>query len=130
MQKLWQKKLKLNYSKNVIDVVQFGSSILEGAEPNDLDIAVIFNKISLKDQIKEAHEIKKQIEKIIGILVHVENFDLESFFGKGNFTRQGILFYGRSILEGKYFSEIFGITPKVMISYTLNNLEKKRQSEI
>ena len=29
-QKLWQQKLELNYSKDVFDIVQFGSSVIEG----------------------------------------------------------------------------------------------------
>ena len=60
-QKLWQKKLKLNYSKDVFDIVQFGSSVIEGEAPNDIDIAVIFNKIPLKDQLNQAQKIKIQI---------------------------------------------------------------------
>ena len=60
MQKLWQEKLKLNYSKNVFDIVQFGSSVIEGENPRDLDIAVIFQKIPLKEQLEEAQKIKKQ----------------------------------------------------------------------
>jgi len=115
----------LNYSKNVIDIVQFGSSVLEESIPNDIDIAVIFNKISVKEQIKEAHEIKKQIEKLTSFSVQIESFDLESFFQEGNFARQGILFHGRSILNGKYFAERFGMAPKLRISYVLKNLEKK-----
>ena len=125
MQKLWQKKQRLNYSKNVLDIVQFGSSVLEESNPNDLDIAVIFNNFPLKDQIKEAHEIKKQIEKLTNLPVQIESFDFESFFAKGNFARQGILFYGKSLLTGKYFAENFGLAPKLRISYVLKDLQKK-----
>lgn len=125
MQKLWQKKQKLNYSKNIFDIVQFGSSVLEDDSPNDLDIAVIFYKIPVKEQIKEAHEIKKQVGKLTQVPVQVESFDLESFFKEGNFARQGILFYGKSILNGKYFADKFGMTPRLRISYILKDLEKK-----
>ena len=115
MQKLWQKKQKLNYSENVLDIVQFGSSVLEGSSPNDIDIAVIFHKISVKEQIKEAHEMKKQIEKLTSFPVQVESFDLESFFQEGNFARQGIMFHGKSILYGKYFAEKFGMVHKLRV---------------
>ena len=53
MRFLWQKKPELNYSKDVFDIVQFGSSVKEGENPNDLDIAVIFNKIPLKEQLNQ-----------------------------------------------------------------------------
>jgi predicted nucleotidyltransferase len=125
MQKLWQKKLKLNYSENVIDIVQFGSSILEASNPNDIDIAVIFKEIPVKEQIKESHDIKKQIEEMTELPVHTEFFDLTRLFDKSNFAREGILFYGKSLLNKANFSEIFGIIPKLRISYVLKDLYKK-----
>ena len=125
MQKLWQKKLKLSYSKEVIDIVQFGSSIMESSKPNDIDIAVIFNKIPLKDQLNESQKIKKQIQSLSSIPVHVKSFDLYSLFDSSNFAKENILFYGKSILSGDYFSKHFGFSPKLQISYSLKNLEKK-----
>ena len=44
MHYLWQKKPKLNYSSDVFDIVQFGSSVMENSNPSDIDITVIFNK--------------------------------------------------------------------------------------
>ena len=69
--------------------------------------------------------MKKQIEKLTSFPVQVESFDLESFFQEGNFARQGIMFHGKSILNGKYFAEKFGMVPKLRVSYVLKNLEKK-----
>ncbi len=125
MQNLLQKKLKLSYSENVFDIVWFGSSVLEEEKSNDLDIAVFFQKIHLKDQLKEAQEIKQQIQKVSDLPVHISSFDLYSFFDKGNFSKEGILFYGRSLISGKNFSEMFGLFPKVLIKYSLEKLEKK-----
>ncbi|MEI6058965.1 MAG: hypothetical protein WCP89_04305 [archaeon] len=124
-QKLWQKKLKLDYSKDVLDIVHFGSSVLEGSEPNDLDVAVIFKNISVKEQLEERQKIKNQIQKHIELPVHIESFDINSFFDKGNFARGGVLFYGKSLISGKNFSENFGLIPKLMISYVLKDLKKK-----
>ena len=124
-QKLWQKKLKLSYSDEVIDIVQFGSSIFEDSRPNDIDIAVIFKKIPVKEQLIERQKIKKQIEKITELPVHVESFDFYSFFERGNFAREGILFCGKSLITAKNFAENFGMTPKLRIYYALENLEKK-----
>lgn len=92
MLKLWQKKLKLKYNKEVIDIVQFGSSIFENSEPNDIDIVVIFKKIPLKEQLEERQNIKNQIQKKVELPVHMESFDFYSFFDKGNFAKQGIFF--------------------------------------
>ena len=124
-QKLWQKKLKLNYSPEIIDIVQFGSSVFEDSQPNDIDIAVIFKKIPVKEQLAERQEIKRQIQEKTELPVHIESFDFYSFFERGNFAREGILFYGKSLITNKNFAENFGMTPKLRIYYTLKNLEKK-----
>ncbi len=127
MQKLWQKKLKLNYSRDVFDIIQFGSSVIEGKEPNDLDIAVIFQKIPLKEQLKQAQEIKKQLQKITKIPVHINAFDLYTLFDKSNFAKENILFYGKSIILKDYFVKRFGLNPKIQIFYSLRHLEKKEK---
>jgi len=125
MQKLWQEKLKLNYSKDIFDIIQFGSSVMEGSNPNDIDIAVIFHKIPIKEQLLQAQKIKKQLENLSDIPIHVSPFDLYSFFDKSNFAKDNILFYGKSLISGKYFARNFGLNPKVQISYFLNDLKKK-----
>mgnify|MGYP001607984364 CR=1 FL=1 len=125
MHKLWQKKQTLKYSKDVLDIVQFGSSVVEETEPNDIDIAVIFQKISLKDQLNESQNIKKQIQENIELPIHISSFDLYSFFDKGNFAKEGVLFYGKSLIFHDEFSNRFGIKPKLKIYYTLKDLEKK-----
>jgi len=119
------KKQKLNCSKKVIDVVQFGSSILVGTEPNDIDIAVIFQKIPLNEQLEEAQKIKKQLQEQTKLPVHIKSYDFYSFFDKGNFAKESILLNGKSIITGKNFSENFSLIPKVQIYYSLSKLEKK-----
>lgn len=125
MQKLSLKKLKLKYSSDVLDIVQFGSSVIEGAEPRDIDVAVIFKKISLKDQLNQSQDIKKQLRKKFELPIHIKAFDLYSFFDKANFARENILFQGVSLISEKSFAEKFGFTPKIQISYSLRDLEKK-----
>ncbi len=125
MQNLWQKKLKLHYSSDVLDIVQFGSSVVEGTEPRDIDVAVIFNKIPLKEQLGQAQAIKKQLEKETKIEIHISSYDFYSLFDSSNFAREGLLFYGKSIISKKPFAELFGLKPRVQISYKLTSLEKK-----
>ena len=125
MQELWQKKWKLKYSQDVIDIALFGSAIFGGEKINDLDVIVLFKKIALKDQLHQTQEIKKQIQEQVSLPVHVKPFDMESFFDKGNFAQGGILFYGKSMINRKDFSENFGLTPKSRIRYALDSLKKK-----
>lgn len=127
MQKLWQKKPKLNYSPDVIDIVQFGSSIIEGRTPNDLDLAVIFKKIPLKEQLEQSQNIKKEAQKFAEIPIHINSFDLYSLFNASNFAKESILFYGKSLISGDYFSKKLGFNPKIQISYSLDDLKKKEK---
>src|SRR3989344_9284648 len=115
MQKLWLKRPVLNYSKDVLDIVQFGSSVEEGETPNDLDIAVIFNKIPLKEQLDQAQEIKKQLEKFVEIPIHITSFDLYSLFDNSNFAKESILFFGKSIIGGDDFTRKLGFSSKIQI---------------
>lgn len=125
MQNIWQKKIKLNYSQNVIDIIQFGSSLKNNLNPNDIDIAVIFEKISLRDQLDESQQIKKQLEKLTQIPIHINSFDLYSLFDKSNFAKEGILFYGKSLITGDDFAKKFRLNPRVQIYYSLEKLKKK-----
>ena len=127
-QKLWQKKPKLNYKDDVLDIVQFGSSVKENeleSKPNDIDIAVIFRKIPIKEQLDQAQEIKNQIQKLTDLPIHVKSFDLYNLFDKSNFAKESILFYGKSIINGDYFAKNLGLNPKIHLSYNLSNLKKK-----
>lgn len=128
--KLWLKKLTLYYSKNIFDIVQFGSSVKEGKKPNDVDIAIIFNSLPLKDQLNESQEIKKQLQKISLLPIHIKSFDLYSFFNSGNFAKEDILFYGKSLIYGDYFAKRFGLTPKIQISYSLIKLKKSEKIKV
>lgn len=125
MQKLWQRKLKLKYSKNVFDIVQFGSSVIDGKDARDIDVAVIFNSLPLKRQIDEAYEIKKHLEGLTEKAIHISHYELYSLFDAGNFAREGIIFYGRSLIYGGYFAEKFGLKPRIQIFYSLQKLSKK-----
>jgi len=125
MQKKSQKKTELVYSQNVLDIIQFGSSVLESSKPNDKDIAVIFKNISLKQQLEEAQAIKRQLEEKETLPVHIKSYDFYSFFDAGNFAKESILFYGKSIISNERFCKRFGLKSKVQIFYNLSNLEKK-----
>jgi len=125
MHKQWLKNLKLNCSSNVLDIVQFGSSIFENSNPNDIDMAVIFEKIPIKEQLNEAQKIKQVLQKKTGLKIHINSYDLYSLFDKSNFAREGILFYGKSLITKQNFAQRFGLVPKIQIRYDLSNLEKR-----
>ena len=125
MQKIWLKNVKLNCSKNIIDVVQYGSSVIDEKEVRDVDVAVIFDKISIKEQLNEAQEIKNQLKKFTDKNIHINALDFYSLFDESNFAREGILFYGVSLLNGRRFAERYGLKPTIQIQYSLKKFSKK-----
>ncbi|MEM2131437.1 MAG: hypothetical protein QXR96_02855 [Candidatus Woesearchaeota archaeon] len=130
MLKIWQKKQILNYKgkyKEIMDIVQFGSSVIEKKEPNDIDIAIFFEHISLKEQLLKAQKIKIEMQKYSPLMLHVKSFDFLSFFDKGNFAREGILFYGKSLLTNDYFAKTFRLLPRIQIYYSFEDMAKKEK---
>jgi len=117
--------LELKSRQEIIDIVQFGSSVIVGRIPNDIDIAVIFKKIPLKEQLKIAQEIKNELGAFFDKEIHIKSYDLYSLFDSGNFAKDSILFYGKSIISRRYFMEQFGVAPRLQIKYVLNKLDKK-----
>jgi len=105
--------------------VQFGSSVIGDKIPHDLDIAVIFEKIPLKEQLDQSQKIKAQLQKITDLPIHIKSFDFYSFFDKSNFAKENILFCGKSLIGLDNFSKKFGFEPKIQISYSLKDLKKK-----
>ena len=85
----------------------------------------MFKKITLKQQLEESQKIKKQLELFFDKPIHIKSYDLYSLFDKGNFARESILFYGKSLLSGNYFSESMGLISRVHIFYSLTKLKKK-----
>ena|SRR3989344_3485562 len=125
--KLWLKKQELHYSKSVIDIIQFGSTTQEGKSPNDVDIAILFKSIPLKQQLEEAQQIKKQFEKENVLPIHITVFDMESLFDEANFAKENILLSGMSLIHQKPFANRLGLSPRVQIGYTLKGQAKKEK---
>jgi hypothetical protein len=101
--------------------------VQEESQPNDIDIAVIFQKVLLKEQLIEAQKIKRQLEKQEDLPIHIKAFDFYTLFDKANFAQEGILFYGKSLISQKNFAEQLNLIPKVQISYNLEHLVKKEK---
>jgi hypothetical protein len=101
--------------------------LFEDSNPNDIDIAIIFNKIPIKEQLNQAQGIKEQIVKHINIPVHVSSFDLYSLFDESNFAKEDIIFYGKSLINGNNFAKKFGLNPRIQIFYSLKKLKKSEK---
>ncbi|MFT4326499.1 MAG: hypothetical protein ACMXYK_03290 [Candidatus Woesearchaeota archaeon] len=117
------KKLKQTWT-NVLDIIQYGSSIQYGIEPKDIDIAVLCKEIPLKEQLNLQQEIKTFFEKQSAIPIHIKTFTLYSLFSEGNFAKQSIVL-GISLYTHDFFMNKYGFQPTLKVTYSLKGLEKK-----
>jgi len=109
---------------SIFDIVVYGSSVKGKLNPNDIDLAVIFRRGSLKHRLEKVQSIKKniQLEKKIDIKgILLEELFKESFFG-----REGIIFEGISMFDGKPFSAKLGFQGNSLFVY---NFKGKTHAE-
>lgn len=108
----------------ILHIVQFGSSIQMGKEPNDIDIVVIYKTIPLKEQLDISQKIKEELQEQTAIPIHINSATYQTLFDQSNFAKESML---RGIdLETKYFfAKKIGFIPKIHIFYSLQKFEKK-----
>jgi len=112
----YQKKLKGLLSKDIFDIILFGSLVKAG-RPRDIDIAVI-----VKDKIKTI-EIKKNIRSLIKNS-DIEVISIESMHSPLFFT---LVKEGYSVKKNKYLYELYNLKPSVLYKFSLkklNNVQK------
>lgn len=127
---LWQKNLPLHLDSAVLAVVQFGSTVIEGVTPNDVDIAILFKEVPLKQQLDIAQDIKQQLEKNVELPIHVKAFTYETLFDSSNFARIAIMSCGMDLLTKKPFAQRFGLKAQMQFAYSLQTLTKTEKVRI
>ena len=116
-------KKPTQHFEEVLDIIQFGSSIQKGRIPNDIDVAVLYKEIPLKKQLEISQKIKYELGKEFDIPIHIKSYTYETLFDPSNFAKEGIL-RGISIFTQTFFANRFGLEPKIHITYNLNTLDK------
>lgn len=111
---LVKSKLKnLLLSKEVIDIIIFGSAIKGKAIPGDIDIAVILYK-------EPSEELHKKISLIKGF--HISIITAKEFFINPPSIVHTLIREGYSIKSRKFISENFDFSNKAMYIYVLTSL--------
>lgn len=122
MQKHLLKRPEQKFEK-VLDIIQFGSSILYDAEPNDIDIAVLYEQIPLKEQLITSQRIKKSFETQTSIPIHINSYSYQTLLDQGNFAKESII-SGISLFSGDFFAKKLNLIPEIHIFYSLLKLDK------
>ncbi|MFT4326236.1 MAG: hypothetical protein ACMXYK_01925 [Candidatus Woesearchaeota archaeon] len=103
-------------------IVQYGSSLYND-KPSDIDLAVFYTQIPLKEQLIKSQQIKKEVQKLTYIPIHIQSFTWNSFLTSHNFAKTGIL-QGIDVITQKEFSLYFDLQCSLHIQYNLQSLSK------
>ncbi len=112
-------------TKDVKDIIVFGSIVRGKIKPNDIDIIVIFNN---KINKNVEYEIRKKLEKDynnISIISKTRKSILEKNFD----ARESILFEGISLLSNKRLADKYGFSSLGMFKYEIKNFNPGKKTK-
>jgi len=126
MLKNLQKSLRLSCkrfkTKDVWDIVLYGSSVKGSFRPRDLDIMIIFLEGKLRDRLDKIQELKNNLRGKEFKDIDVKSMLLRDFFDKNFLARQGILLEGISLINSKSLAEQLGFKAFSLFTYNLSGL--------
>ena len=113
------KLLKKNVTKEIVDIVLFGSAVRGKEEPGDYDVCIIFRERIDFNKIKELEELFK-IKKLN---VHLSYLTVDNFFTKKHSLASTLLLEGKSIITNKPLSDNFNLVNKTLFIYELKGMK-------
>lgn len=99
-------------SKDIVDIVIFGSSVKEKLMPKDIDIVIIF-----RNNVKR--EILKRFQSALGEKYHISSLVVDQFFTKPHSLAKTLLFEGVSLITNKKIADNFDLMPYTLYTYDL-----------
>jgi len=112
---------KLAKSKDIFDIVLYGSAVKGKEEPEDVDILVIFKDNPLNKRAETAQSLKENFaKKLEGI--DIKTINLQELFESDFLARQAALIEGYSLLHNMPFCERMGFKGYALFTYTLKGL--------
>lgn len=118
MLKKLKKSLASIKTKEIVDIVLFGSAVKGKLMPHDIDICVIF-----RDKIFPSltNEIEKRAKKL-NLRAHISTLIVDNFFTSPHSLIKAILNEGISLLTGKSIAEQYGLVAYSLYSYSLTGM--------
>lgn len=116
-------EIKKFKTKDVFDIVIYGSVVKGKEKANDIDVAVILNKkTDLNQKLKLAEALKSRLD-FLEFEVDVKVIDITDFLDPTFIARQSILSEGVSLIHKKYLHELFGFSVTTLFTYSLRGLK-------
>ena len=115
-------KIKKFKTKEIFDILVYGSIVRGKDNPNDIDIVIFLNGIkSVNEKLELAEKLKSNLDSM-DLEVDVKAIDLSDLEDNSFIARQAILSEGYSLIDGKFLHEKFGFKAFAIFSYSLKNL--------
>ena len=111
--------------KDIFDIVVYGSFVKGKANPNDIDIMIIFLGGSLKERLDKIQDIKLKLKDKFKI--DIKQMLLVDFFKTDFLAKSGIMLEGFSMLKNKKFCNTIGFKSYVLFWYNLKNLNHSQK---
>src|SRR3989338_11262978 len=100
----------------LIDIILFGSTMRGKKNPQDIDIIMIFHG---KKDLQLSYELRKLLEKSIGVVVDVQAKTYAELFDGKFAPREALLSEGYSLINKTLLSEGLGYTTMGLFTYKL-----------
>ena len=111
------------FSREIVDILLFGSAVRGKQVPRDFDICTVFRKNvdnALVSGLHRALEKKKAT-------AHISALTIDEFFRKPHSLAKTVFFEGVSLLTGRKLGENFGLHPCVLYAYDLTALPSSKK---
>lgn len=115
-------------SKDIFDIILYGSKIKGKIETRDIDILIIFKEKPLKERAEITQQFKEKISKEISEL-DIKTINLLELFKNDFLARQSILTEGYSLIDNVPFSEKMGFLSYSLFTYNLKNLNHNSKTK-
>ncbi|MBU1004455.1 MAG: nucleotidyltransferase domain-containing protein [Nanoarchaeota archaeon] len=110
-------------TKEIFDIVVYGSLVRGKDKPSDIDIAIVLNEeISVNEKLELAERVKNKLD-LLGGNFDVKAIGLSDLYDEGFIARQAILAEGYSLIYEKFLHEKFGFKTSVIFKYKLDKLD-------
>jgi len=112
--------IKNTITKNIFDIVIYGSIVRGKEKYTDIDIAIIYkNKIAVEEKLLASQQLKNKLS-FLDCDVDVKTINMYDLLDASFLARQGIIAEGYSLTRNKFLHELFGFKAYYEYKYNIS----------
>lgn len=112
-----------NNSKEILDIIIFGSTIRGKKTPKDLDIIILYRN---KEDEELSYKLKKILEKE-NVTTDITSKTYKGLFDNNFIAKEAILKEGYSIINKELLCKKLNYSSYILFKYNLNKLSKSKK---